>query len=934
MASSSANVRRIFLPWDRALLPQAVAHLARDWAGRAALDLSRTLVVVPTRQAGRRLREALAEHAATRGAAVFAPRVVTPEILVAPGLAAGHLASRLESLLAWTDIFRALPLVEFREVFPVDPPTRNFSWALRLAQDFCRLQSTLAEGGLRLADVAPKSGGEFPEAARWRQLGALEEIFDAKLRAVGRRDPQAAKIRAVQDPAPLVGVEKIVVLATPDPLPLAVAMLQAQARTVPVEVVVFAPKSESESFDGWGRPLAKQWAGRHLALPAFASRVHLCADPAAQAEQVTTTASAYALPARVLGVGVADPEILPLLENSLARAGVAAFNPEGRARLHDGLHALLAALAELAAAPSFDAGAALLRCPDVLAWLEARADFKFSPAQVLEQCDALRGRHLPPTLAAALTHVGKSPEVAFVLGALVELRAVLTRGEFPENAAVALAEIFSARELTAGGELAESAKAWTATMRETQRALSAIRPAVVTLAEAWALALGAFAEQTRTDERPPDALDLLGWLELLWEDAPHLVVAGCNDGAVPDAVAGDPFLPESLRGLLGLKTNADRFARDAYLLQAIAASRPRLDLLLGKTSIVGDPLKPSRLLLRCADAELPARVTQLFRPVESSRPNLPWKRAWQLQARRVAAPSKISVTALRDWLACPFRFYLRHALKMERVEPAKDELDARDFGTLIHGALQQLGENTSLRDCLDPVQLREFLLAAFERSARARFGGELTLPLVVQFEAARQRLRATAEVESRERAEGWRTVRVEWKFTVPLGAVTLSGKIDRIDRHADGRVRVIDYKTGDTASSPAKAHMRAVRDSDLVRPEWLRCADADGKPRTWIDLQLPIYLRAVATEFGDAVTCGYFNLPKAAGETAVEIWSDYSRDLQAAAEQCAEGVAAAVTAEDFWPPTELTGREAELDEFAELFHHGAVDSMKRPEARA
>ena len=81
----------------------------------------------------------------------------------------------------------------------------------------------------------------------------------------------------------------------------------------------------------------------------------------------------------------------------------------------------------------------------------------------------------------------------------------------------------------------------------------------------------------------------------------------------------------------------------------------------------------------------------------------------------------------------------------------------------------------------------------FERAARQRFGGELTLPLVVQFESARQRLRAAAEIEARERQDGWRTERVEWKFEFPLGGLTVSGKIDRIDRHRDGRVRVLDY---------------------------------------------------------------------------------------------------------------------------------------------
>ena len=356
----------------------------------------------------------------------------------------------------------------------------------------------------------------------------------------------------------------------------------------------------------------------------------------------------------------------------------------------------------------------------------------------------------------------------------------------------------------------------------------------------------------------------------------------------------------------------------------------RLEVLLGKTSNAGDPRRPSRLLLRCADEALPGRVAQLFRDVPAARPALPWARAWRLRPRAAAPPTKVSVTALRDWLACPFRFYLRHALRMERVDPAKDELDARDFGTLVHHALQQLGENADLADCADAARLREFLLERFERVARLRYGAELTLPLVVQLESARQRLRATAEVEARERAAGWRTVKVEWKFSFPLGGLTISGKIDRVDRHADGRVRVLDYKTGDTAGAPEKAHGRAVRDGDGVRPEWMHWVDAAGKARVWTDLQLPMYLRAVAAEWGDAVGCGYFNLPKAAGETAVTLWADYSRDLQAAAERCAAGVAAAVAAGEFWPPRELAGREAEWDEFAELFHQGAAASVDEP----
>ncbi len=183
-------------------------------------------------------------------------------------------------------------------------------------------------------------------------------------------------------------------------------------------------------------------------------------------------------------------------------------------------------------------------------------------------------------------------------------------------------------------------------------------------------------------------------------------------------------------------------------------------------------------------------------------------------------------------------------------------------------------------------------------------------------------------MEARERADGWRTERVEWKFSCPLGGLALSGKIDRIDRHTDGRVRVLDYKTGDAASPPAEDHLRPPRAADDGRPGWLRVNDDAGKARVWINLQLPLYLRAVAAEWGDAVTGGYFNLPKAAGATAVVPWDGYSRELQAAAEHCAEQAARAVAAGIFWPPVELTGRAAEWDDFAELFHDGAAASVE------
>jgi ATP-dependent helicase/nuclease subunit B len=95
------------LPWNQPLVSAVVAWLVGGWDGVTALDLSDQMVVVPTRQAGRRLREALASHAAAYNQAVFPPRVVMPEQLVATSAPLGTtVASRSELLLAWTEVIQ------------------------------------------------------------------------------------------------------------------------------------------------------------------------------------------------------------------------------------------------------------------------------------------------------------------------------------------------------------------------------------------------------------------------------------------------------------------------------------------------------------------------------------------------------------------------------------------------------------------------------------------------------------------------------------------------------------------------------------------------------------------------------------------------------------------------------------------------------------
>jgi ATP-dependent helicase/nuclease subunit B len=1013
-------LRLQFLTWDRPLLERAVAHLAADWSGGTALDLSDRMIVVPTKQAGRRLREALAVHAAERGGAVLAPRVVVPEQILDFALPPSTVvATRAQALMAWAESLRRADLDGLRDVFPSDPPERGFAWALRLAGEMTRLQAALAEGGLRIADVAVRAGAGFEEPRRWEQLARLESDVEARLRAAGLVTTQAAAIAAATAPQPPPdGVAHIAVVGTPDPLPAAMRVLEVWSQTLAVEILVHGPAEERRDlgralqgaepdempgtalFDEWGRPRPEVWSARAPEVEPFEKRVRLCADPAAQAARIAerlASAGAEGLEtcateggrnmglethateprgtiAGVVGVGSADPEVMPLLAGELRAAGVTCHLPEGRPLRRMALAGLLEALLAAVRDDDWTSAAALARRTEVLEFLarEAGEDgAACSPPKLLAGLDALHADHLPPTLAEARRHTGaieaRYPGIGVALERLESLLAELRTGAFPAVWNAVLARLHAGREMDLARPedraFAESAEAWRAAADEvaeaaglagnmglkthatkgdgdtgleiratrgtTDRNAALRHGATIDASEACELALQLFGAGRIFDDKPAGAVELDGWLELAFRDEPALLVAGLNDGCAPEAVTGHAFLPESLRERLGLKTNAQRFARDAWQLAALAACREqggRLEVFLGKTSAAGDPLRPSRLLFQCSDTELPGRVRHLFRELPPEGGNLAWRRAWRWRVPWVGAPARLRVTGFRDYLACPFRFYLKHALGMEPVDAAKRELDPADFGTLVHRVLERLGQDVALRDSTDGEELARAFESALDAVVAARFGGELSLPLLVQVQSARQRLAAVARLQATERAAGWVIQHTEWKLPagkLAVGGIELSGTIDRIERHeATGAWRVLDYKTSETAKMPAKAHLRPDRDGS-ARPQAAR-TEVGGKAHRWTDLQLPLYRWAVGEALGArGATIGYFNLPKAVTETSIAMWEDFDDALQESALCCAEAVGASVKGGRFWPPAE----EPENDDFAALVHGSAAESF-------
>jgi|GEM_PF-3911007 len=131
--------QRTFLGYDSPFLPNLTSHLLKSRG-----SLAGTLVITPTTQSGRILRESLAAGAG----ALLAPVVTTPGALLHldyPSVAPAWLER-----IAWIEILESLKPSDWENLtglFPEPPDTSDNSsdWAISLAGEITGLRTTLQE---------------------------------------------------------------------------------------------------------------------------------------------------------------------------------------------------------------------------------------------------------------------------------------------------------------------------------------------------------------------------------------------------------------------------------------------------------------------------------------------------------------------------------------------------------------------------------------------------------------------------------------------------------------------------------------------------------------------------------------------------------------------------------------------------------------------
>ena len=169
-----------------------------------------------------------------------------------------------------------------------------------------------------------------------------------------------------------------------------------------------------------------------------------------------------------------------------------------------------------------------------------------------------------------------------------------------------------------------------------------------------------------------------------------------------------------------------------------------------------------------------------------------------------ARPTRLSVTEIEHWLRDPYTIYAKHILRLTPLDAVDTAPGAGDRGTVIHGAIgeftQQFAEKLPRRSADGAARARRASISPRSKTIprRKRSGGRALCASRAGSPTGRP-----SGAARRPRCMPRHAARS--KSRSAHAALRLSARADRIERLADGRYAILDYKTGTAPTAPQVA---------------------------------------------------------------------------------------------------------------------------------
>lgn len=312
--------------------------------------------------------------------------------------------------------------------------------------------------------------------------------------------------------------------------------------------------------------------------------------------------------------------------------------------------------------------------------------------------------------------------------------------------------------------------------------------------------------QPKSDPAP---IQIMGILETSGLSFDHLWVMGLHDIAWPAPAHPNPFVPLALQQKFGLphSSSASELIFARTLTQRVWRSAAHIIVSYPLTE--GDQtLRPSPLLQDCitiAAQQIECDDQPRYRESVYRARNTETLLDYQAPSLPPHSVVNGGTAVIKHQAACPFSAFARFRLGAKPLPSPGMGLEPRERGTLVHAALerlwQKLGSLAALQACNDTELLCLIQAAAAQALDDMATRRPLTFTaafLEIEQRRVAQILLAWLALE-RQRAP-FTVAAFEQKQLLTVGQLQFKGKLDRIDRLADGRHVIVDYKT--SMSSP------------------------------------------------------------------------------------------------------------------------------------
>lgn len=299
-------------------------------------------------------------------------------------------------------------------------------------------------------------------------------------------------------------------------------------------------------------------------------------------------------------------------------------------------------------------------------------------------------------------------------------------------------------------------------------------------------------------------ITIMGMLEASAQPLDGIWVMGMNDHVWPPLSRTNALIPAELQRQAGTP-NASSEGQLAF------ASQIHQRLLTSARHVIfscadkeGDRLlRISPLIKEIAEVPASTGVSTLAETLATSQPDT-WQWLEDHQAPPVQDGEHVSggTGLLRAQALCPAWAFYQYRLKARKLDTPHNGLDVMQRGDLIHRVMAAFWQQQPALDwhtCSE--QTLKHQLDVIASQTMAAFNAEFSQPFTevfCQLEAERLSKLALTwlwQVE-RKRLQPFTVSMVETTFKAMIEGIQVKLIIDRVDTLADGRLVVIDYKTG------------------------------------------------------------------------------------------------------------------------------------------